>query len=57
MPVIERQTDEPLAPADEATTIADDFHERRAQAIAAKAREIEKVGLNRFVFIATVFCF
>ncbi|XP_017349840.2 periphilin-1 isoform X3 [Ictalurus punctatus] len=43
MPVIERQTDEPLAPADEATTIADDFHERRAQAIAAKAREIEKV--------------
>ncbi|KAI5620674.1 periphilin-1 [Silurus asotus] len=43
MPAIERQVDEPLAPADEAITIADDFHERRSQAIAAKAREIEKV--------------
>lgn len=49
MPVIERQSDEPLAPADEAATIADDFHERRSQAIAAKAQEIEKVGHNLLV--------
>ncbi|XP_027034993.1 periphilin-1 isoform X2 [Tachysurus fulvidraco] len=43
MPVTERQPDETLVPADEATAVADDFHERRSQAIAAKAREIEKV--------------
>lgn len=43
IPVIEHQSDEPLAPADELTTIADDFHDRRSQAIAAKAREIEKI--------------
>lgn len=48
MAVVERQPDETLAPADEASTITDDFHERRSQAIAAKAREIEKVGLNLF---------
>ncbi|XP_076862846.1 periphilin-1 [Brachyhypopomus gauderio] len=35
--------DEPLATADEAPAILDDFQERRSQAIAAKAREIEKV--------------
>ncbi|XP_036432709.1 periphilin-1 isoform X2 [Colossoma macropomum] len=43
IPVMEGPTDEPLAATDEGSTIMDDFHERRSQAIAAKAREIEKV--------------
>lgn len=43
--MIERQSDEPVAPADEASSIVDDFNERRSQAIAAKAQEIEKVGM------------
>ncbi|KAL7857877.1 hypothetical protein AOLI_G00179790 [Acnodon oligacanthus] len=42
-PVIEGPTDEPLAATDEGSTVMDDFQERRSQAIAAKAREIEKV--------------
>lgn len=45
MPAIERQPDEPLAPAEEATVVAGDFSERRSQAITLKAQEIEKVGI------------
>ncbi|XP_035392109.1 periphilin-1 isoform X2 [Electrophorus electricus] len=42
MPATEPPPDEPLATADEAPAVMDDFQERRSQAIAAKAREIEK---------------
>ncbi|KAK2892825.1 hypothetical protein Q8A67_012813 [Cirrhinus molitorella] len=41
--VVEGPTDEVLPTVDEASSVMDDFQERRAQAIAAKAREIEKV--------------
>lgn len=40
---VEVPIDEVPAPVDEASSVMDDFQERRAQAIAAKAREIEKV--------------
>ncbi|XP_056311770.1 periphilin-1 isoform X1 [Danio aesculapii] len=40
---VEVPTEEVPAPVDEASSVMDDFQERRAQAIAAKAREIEKV--------------
>ncbi|KAK9975880.1 hypothetical protein ABG768_021108 [Culter alburnus] len=40
---VEGPTDEVQATVDEASSVMDDFQERRAQAIAAKAREIEKV--------------
>lgn len=43
MPLVEGPTDEVQATVDEALSVMDDFQERRAQAIAAKAREIEKV--------------
>ncbi|XP_053364944.1 periphilin-1 isoform X3 [Clarias gariepinus] len=43
VPVVEHQSDEPLAPADDTVPVPDDFRERRSQAIAAKAREIEKM--------------
>ncbi|XP_049330196.1 periphilin-1 isoform X1 [Astyanax mexicanus] len=43
MPVTEGPTDEPLPATEEVSTVSDEFHERRSQAIAAKAREIEKV--------------
>ncbi|XP_066525009.1 periphilin-1 isoform X1 [Hoplias malabaricus] len=43
IPVMEGLTEEPLAATEEGPTVTDDFHERRSQAIAAKAREIEKV--------------
>lgn len=43
MPSVEGPTDEVQATVDEASSVMDDFQERRAQAIAAKAREIEKV--------------
>ncbi|XP_030638389.1 periphilin-1 [Chanos chanos] len=42
-PVIDGPPDEALPVPEEASSVMDDFHERRAQAIAAKAREIEKV--------------
>ncbi|XP_062850705.1 periphilin-1 isoform X2 [Trichomycterus rosablanca] len=42
-PAIEVQPEEPVAPVEEFSTVMDDFHERRSQAIATKAREIEKV--------------
>uniref|UniRef100_A0A3B1IDT5 Periphilin 1 n=1 Tax=Astyanax mexicanus TaxID=7994 RepID=A0A3B1IDT5_ASTMX len=43
IPVTEGPTDEPLPATEEVSTVSDEFHERRSQAIAAKAREIEKV--------------
>lgn len=52
---MERPSDEPLAPANEATSIADEFNERRSQAIAAKAQEIEKVGMICLICIFSTF--
>lgn len=43
MTMVEGPTDEVPPTVDEASSVMDDFQERRAQAIAAKAREIEKV--------------
>uniref|UniRef100_A0A673HTT0 Periphilin-1-like n=1 Tax=Sinocyclocheilus rhinocerous TaxID=307959 RepID=A0A673HTT0_9TELE len=43
MTTVEGPTDEVPPTVDEASSVMDDFQERRAQAIAAKAREIEKV--------------
>ncbi|KAI4898422.1 hypothetical protein NFI96_031811 [Prochilodus magdalenae] len=43
VPVMEGPTEEPLPAKEEGSTLTDDFQERRSQAIAAKAREIEKV--------------
>ncbi|KAK7129974.1 hypothetical protein R3I93_019575 [Phoxinus phoxinus] len=43
MPLVEGPADEVQTTVDEASSVMDDFQERRAQAIAAKAREIEKV--------------
>lgn len=37
------------ATSEEVTSVMDDFQERRAQAIAAKAREIEKVWTMFFI--------
>ncbi|XP_051544011.1 periphilin-1-like isoform X2 [Myxocyprinus asiaticus] len=43
MTTVEGPIEEALPAADVATSVMDDFQERRAQAISAKAREIEKV--------------
>lgn len=43
MATVEVPSEELPATVEEAASIMDDFQERRAQAIAAKAREIEKV--------------
>lgn len=41
--MVEGSTDEVPPTVDEASSVMDDFQERRAQAVAAKARKIEKV--------------